>query len=200
MKKMKQLLGIIVAIFIFNNTNANTLTINANDSIKSGIYMSAEDFLNKKLAFEINCSTSSHKINTHEFLSKPYIDITHEGKKYRLKKDSIFGYRDCEGNDFRLYNDKEYKILETAGVTIYMNEVAKSENKQFKLVPYYFFSVKTDGGIVELTKLNLKNAFPDNHKFHDMIDAQFKDETELPLYDSFHKSYKVNHLLHMSYQ
>jgi len=44
----------------------------------------------------------------------------------------------------------------------------------------------------ELTKLNLKKAFPNDHAFHDALDAQFKEDKELINYDEFHKMYKVN--------
>jgi hypothetical protein len=45
---------------------------------------------------------------------------------------------------------------------------------------------------------NLKAAFPTNHKFHDELDANFKSDKELTAYDSFHKMYKVDHILMMS--
>ena len=49
-----------------------------------------------------------------------------------------------------------------------------------------------------LTMENLKKAFPENHKFHDDLTAQFKNDKELMAYDSFHKKTKLNHLLEMS--
>jgi hypothetical protein len=168
------------------------------DNTASGVYLNAQDFWNKKLALEINCATEKHKINTHEFIAEPYIDVTHAGIKHRMYKDSIFGYRDCEGRDFRFHAKKEYQILENGNITIYEIHIPQPEGKGSKLVSQYFFSTKIDGAIKELTILNLKNAFPNNHKLHDMIDAEFKSEAEVSQYDSFHKMYKINHLLKMS--
>ena len=60
--------------------------------------------------------------------------------------------------------------------------------------------MKGDSKMEELSKANLMNAFPNNHKFHDMLDAQFKNEADIASYDSFHKMYKVNHLLQQARQ
>lgn len=49
--------------------------------------------------------------------------------------------------------------------------------------------------IKELTLLNIKGVFPDNHMLHDAIDAQFKSDASLNEYDQFHKNYKINHFL-----
>ena len=43
--------------------------------------------------------------------------------------------------------------------------------------------------------MNLKNAFPENHGFHDALDTNFKEDTELINYDAFHKMYKINWVL-----
>ena len=56
-------------------------------------------------------------------------------------------------------------------------------------------------GIIFCSKLlnheNLKKAFPDNHKFHDGLDASFKGK-DISAYDAFHKMFKVNHLYLMT--
>jgi len=46
-----------------------------------------------------------------------------------------------------------------------------------------------------LTLENLKQAFPDNHRFHDALDATFAAGRVLAEYDEFHKMFKVNRLL-----
>ena len=60
-----------------------------------------------------------------------------------------------------------------------------------------FFSIGGETPL-PLTMENLKKAFPDNHKFHDALTAQFKNDSELAAFDSFHKKSKLNHLLEMS--
>ena len=62
----------------------------------------------------------------------------------------------------------------------------------------YYFSTNVSAALQDLTKANLKAAFPNNHKFHDALDANFKEDKELINYDDFHKMYKVNRLLQNS--
>jgi hypothetical protein len=59
----------------------------------------------------------------------------------------------------------------------------------------YSFSVGPDGEIIRLTLENLKQVFPDNHRFHDLLDANFGSGQKLEEYDEFHKMFKVNRLL-----
>lgn len=61
-----------------------------------------------------------------------------------------------------------------------------------KYAPKYFFILKSTDALQELTKANLKKAFPENHAFHDALDANFKEDKELINYDDFHKMYKLN--------
>lgn len=62
----------------------------------------------------------------------------------------------------------------------------------------YFFTSGSSDTLQELTKTNLKKAFPENHSFHDALDANFTKDSELTNYDEFHKIYKVNRLLENS--
>jgi len=64
-----------------------------------------------------------------------------------------------------------------------------------KTITTYYFSKGGDGEIQELTLLNLKTAFPENHKLHNAIDSQFKSDASLDEYDQFHMHYKINHFL-----
>lgn len=64
-----------------------------------------------------------------------------------------------------------------------------------KYAPKYFFTTERSEELQLLTKENLKRAFPDQHHFHDALDATFKDDKDLTGYDDFHKMYKVNWVL-----
>lgn len=57
-----------------------------------------------------------------------------------------------------------------------------------------FFTQPADV-LQDLTKENLKKAFPENHIFHDAQDANFKEDKDLTAYDKFYKMYKINWLL-----
>ncbi len=63
-----------------------------------------------------------------------------------------------------------------------------------KYAPKYFFTTSSSNVLQELTKMNLKKAFPNNHAFHDALDANFTEDKELISYDDFHKMYKIKRI------
>ena len=71
---------------------------------------------------------------------------------------------------------------------------AHSPKEAEKYAPKYFFVTKSSDALQELTKENLKKAFPDSHTFHDALDDNFKEDKELINYDNFHKMYKINRI------
>lgn len=159
----------------------------------SGVYLSAADFDSGRLAYAIDCSKEKHKIKLNEFLGKDYITVVHDKQTHNLKKEEIFGYRDCNDKIYRLGIEKHYEVLNPKEtILLYKIEVLPSKNQ--KGITSYFFSVSATAEVKELTLTNLKKAFPDNHKFHDALDAEFKSDDELAIYDSFHRVYKVNRL------
>lgn len=162
---------------------------------ESGVYFTPQDFKNGKLEYAINCKTEKHKIKLNDFLDKPYITVIHEGKRYEHQKKDIFGYRDCEGIDYRFVNNGNYPILNPRENIVLYKLIQGVDSKTSKRTISYFFSNGLDGNVVALTVENLKAAFSDNHKFHDLLDTEFGSGTvALTDYDSFHKIYKVNRL------
>jgi hypothetical protein len=93
--------------------------------------------------------------------------------------------------------DKNYTVLNAKeSIVIYKYlHPGHSPKEAEKYTPKYFFTTGASDVLQELTRSNLKKAFPANHPFHDALDATFKDEKELISYDDFHKMYKVNWLL-----
>jgi hypothetical protein len=168
----------------------------------SGIYKTWQDYKDNKLSFVINCDHPNGKIRLHHFFSKNYIDLIQEGKEYRFNKDSIFGYRDDKHNNYRFYKNynHEYKILENNSIVIYVVSlpISTSSGKTNQMVPTYFFSKGLNGHIFPLTILNLKRAFADNLKFHDMLDVTFGGGESLSKYDSEQKLYDLNFILQNS--
>lgn len=160
---------------------------------ESGVYLTATDFALGKLTYSINCATQKHKIKLNEFLSRDYITVVHNKEPHQLKKNEIFGYRDCDEKIYRLTIDRHYELLNPKErILLYKIETPPSKNQ--RAVVSYYFSASASDGIKELTLENLKGAFPDNHKFHDALTAEFKTDSELAQYDSHHKVYRVNRL------
>lgn len=92
---------------------------------------------------------------------------------------------------------KGYKILNKEGpLTIFKYEHGAHLTKEAgKYAPKYFFTTVSSDILQPLTKDNLKKAFPENHPFHDALDATLKYDDDLTQYDTFHKMYKINWLL-----
>ena len=174
-----------------------TATVTAATARKSGVYLTTVDYQKARLTSEGDCNSDAHKIELHDLLNKPYIDVTHGGARHRYLKAELFGFRSCEGADYRFVGNKEYQILEAKALYIYRVEVPDGRGKGISQVSKYYFSVGADGDVLALTVLNLKQAFPANHMFHDSLDAAFP-LGGLEQYDAFHKMFKVNRLLEAS--
>jgi hypothetical protein len=161
----------------------------------SGIYLSSADFTDGRLTAEGHCGSVDHKLELHDVLNKSYIHVTHGAAKQRYEKNDLFGFRACDGNDYRFVSNREYRILEAREFYIYEHEAYVSVGKSRHIVKEYSFSVGRDGKVIPLTLENLKRAFPDNHAFHDSLDQTFGGGQDLTQYDQFHKMFKVNRLL-----
>ncbi len=194
MKTLTFILGWCCAQIAFgqNNLPAN----------QSGIYMNWENYLSGKLSYDKNCNCSVAKIRLNHFFSRNYIEVSIGKEKVRLKKDSIFGYRDCKNKSYRFFksNDGEYLIAENKSIVIYTYEVSvvSSSEKTARLVPAYYFSTSLHSEIHPLTVMNLKKVFPDNLKLHDLLDLEFKGIKDISGYDSVHEMYTVNFLISRS--
>ena len=186
-----------LAIAVLIGGTLTTGTTAAAATRTSGIYLTAADYEKMQLTSEGDCKSKTHSIELHDVLNKPFIDVTHGNDRHRYLKSELFGFRSCEGADYRFVGNKEYQILEAKAVYIYRTVASETRGKGITQVATYYFSVGGAGDVLTLTALNLKQAFPTNHTFHDSLDAAFP-LGGLEQYDDFHKMFKVNHLLEAS--
>lgn len=182
MKTLKMILNIVFA-----------LTSLSAFSQESGVYLSASDFTSGKLTYGINCATEKHKIKLNEFFNKDYITVVHNNVPNKLVKKDIYGYKDCDGVTYRFINNNHFTILNPAESMLIFKHTTRASKNQEAVNLYYFGFAGSDVA-TELTLGNLKKADPENHKFHDALDAEFKSDSDLALYDSFHKVYKISRL------
>jgi hypothetical protein len=161
----------------------------------SGIYLSAADYENRRLTAEGDCGSKAHKLELHDVLNKPYIHVTHGAEKLRYEKTDVFGFRACDGRDYRFASNEEYRILEARDLYIYSRAQYVGAGKYRRVVQVYYFSVGASEQVLQLTLANLKQAFPENHSFHDSLDQAFGAGQNLAQYDEFHGMFKVNRLL-----
>ncbi|MDP3433366.1 MAG: hypothetical protein Q8T04_10430 [Bacteroidota bacterium] len=164
---------------------------------KSGVYKTFADYASGKMEYGIDCATEKHKIRLNEFLDEDFITVVHEGKPYNLKKAETWGFQLCDEKIVRFQDNEHYPVADRGVLWIYTKQTVKGVGQRggVKTITTYYFSKGGDNGILELTPLNLKATFPDNHMLHDAIDVQFKSVASLGEYDEFHKHYKINHFL-----
>lgn len=156
----------------------------------SGVYMSAVDFTNKKLTYGINCKTENHKIKLNIFFNRDYITVIHEGNKYNISKDSVFGFKTCNGSSYRIADKIDYTIL-NADDNLLLYEFIPMSAPKNPQPPVHKFSKGADGPMLDLTIENVKNIYPDNNLFHDEIENTFRSNSSLLSYNRYHKQYKL---------
>ena len=186
---MKTQIFITISFMILKST----LIFSKQDS--SGIYLTANDYMAHKLSFSINCKTQKHKIRAEKIIHSKEITIKHGDSTYTYPKDSVYAILNCGGSITRIYNNSSYPLI-NPNEKIWVYRVYSRSGK----ISYikYFFSINPKDKIQELTIYNLKNAFPENHKFHDLVDIEFQGDDELMMYDNFHKIRKINRVLQNS--
>jgi hypothetical protein len=165
---------------------------------KSGVFKSFANYTSGKMEYGIDCATEKHKIKLNDFLDKDFITVVHEGKSYNLKKTEIWGFQLCDEKIVRFQGKEDYSVGDKGILWVSSKQSTVSGNAKSgspKIVTTFYFSKGGDGKIKELTLLNLKATFPENHMLHDAIDGQFKTDASLGEYDEFHKHYKINHFL-----
>ncbi|AMP98530.1 hypothetical protein AY601_1615 [Pedobacter cryoconitis] len=162
---------------------------------KSGIYLTAADYKNKQLHLAGDQSTNN-KLRLNDFFGGKTLRISHNGENHEFSKDSIYGYRDKDGSDYRFYKSysTKYKILENGSVVIYKTEQAGNKQTGFKPLVQYYFSNGVAGEIHLLSLANLKRTFKDQPAF-DIIDANFQTDSDLIKYDDEHHLFRINRFL-----
>jgi hypothetical protein len=164
----------------------------------SGIYFTANDYILHKLSYAIDCKTEKHSIKADMVFDSKDILIKHKGATYKYSKDSVYGIRHCDGSITRLYHNSEYPIINPYETILIYKVVSGPYGKGSPSVTKYYFSKDAQSDLQEMTIHNLKAAFPDNHKFHDLIDMEFHHDDELITYDEMHKMMKINRILFVS--
>jgi hypothetical protein len=165
----------------------------------SGIYFTPNDYLNHKLSFAINCKTQKHKIKSDMIFHSKEISIKHADSTYIYPKDSVYGIKYCDESIVRVFNNSEYPLINPNEIILIYKVVSGSTGKGGSpLITRYYFSKDAKSKVQELTIYNIKAAFPNDHKFHDLIDMEFHSNDELTTYDSFHKMMKINRVLQNS--
>jgi hypothetical protein len=166
----------------------------------TGLYLTPDDFSKHKITYSSPRPDGKNKLKLNEFFGSSKGYIVYMGEKHSFDKNKIFGYQGCENISYRFFHAASYRILDTAGFYLYYRYEQEEHLKGKELVKKdnYFFSKNALAPIEPLTIENLKNVFPGDHRFHYLLDQQFRRDDELMAYDSYGKMYKVKYVYRLS--
>jgi len=185
---MKNLIKALIAIAIIS-LNA-TLVHAQNSKTTTGIYLTEQDYKLNKLTYALG---DNDKLQLNEFLNGKNISMLYQGKKIKLAKSEIYGYK-LHNQDYRFFNNEAYGIIDTAGFTIYKKQKLTQQGKGYAPVECYFFSADAKQPVLALTIENLWNSFPSQPGFRYSVQSSFKQDAELMAYDKFLNQYKLKYI------
>jgi hypothetical protein len=195
MKTLIALSALVMLMMSSNKTNAQQKR-----RVEAGLYLTATDFQQKKLTYEIDRNDAKNKIKLNSLFGSSTGYILSKGEKHEFNKKKIYGYRSFDNKNYRFYNGEAYLIIDTSGFYMYYQYKSEENIKGKEPIKKdeYFFSKNADDDLKLLTIENLKNAFPANHHFHYDLDANFRSGSDLVAYDSFQKIYKIKYWYNQS--
>jgi uncharacterized protein with PIN domain len=202
MKCLPVLIAVFVNLTFYGQTEAINIMAH---NLKSGIYKTFSDYNKGKLSYEANCETEMEDIKLDEFLREDYIVLKRKGVKIKLKKDGIYGILVCDEPLIRFQDNKQFHLIEKGSLWIYYSMVDEINSSGYKTEnPYhyseskkYYFSCKGDGKLLPLTADNVKEALPEKHAKHSIIDTRFQN-IDISEYDTIHKTFLINRVIYVA--
>lgn len=191
MKKMKRIAGMVILLV------GISMGLSAQKKI-TGIYRTMNDYLGNQLSYTRD-GNHVPAIKLYTLAPKSYVTLHYKGEQLHLNKNEIFAYQLTNGEVYRIIGNHSYQLLNNnPKLLLYKRKIPASPKEgpedRFK----YYFSAN-NGNVQTLTAWNVKQAFSDHATFPDQIDAHFKKDTELLTYDTYHKMYKLERLLAVSF-
>lgn len=158
----------------------------------SGVFMSADDFLNTKLTYAINCKIEKHKIKAHDFFQRPCFVVIHRDTSVKLNKKDVFGVRLCDNSTIRFYENREFPIVNPNEPILIYKILVVSSAKTYPKPNEYFFSKDAYSPPQPLTIERLRAAFPENKEFCRLLEETFSADDELLKYSRHFQMYMIN--------
>jgi len=156
----------------------------------TGIYLNEQDYKSGKLSYVLD---KNDKLQLNGFLNGKHVALIYQGKKIKLSKSEIFGYRQ-NNQDFRFYQNQTYKILDTAGFMLYSNQQLTQQGKGYAPVERYFYSISTANPVLSLTIENMDKSFPTRSEFRYSIQNYFHRDADLMAFDKADNQYEIKYL------
>lgn len=168
-------------------------------SPQSGLYYAENNYNNRLTNYQIPCPKELLQQELFDFYSKKYILLSKAEAIKKFKKKDIWGYRDCQGFNYKIDHGIHYKILEDDALIMFsLNYVADANFRDFKrgFVSEFYFSKDISSPIELLNLDNLKKVYKDNNTFIQNVESYLKTTHPcLHCYDDHDKTYIVNEML-----
>jgi hypothetical protein len=164
-----------------------------------GVFKTAKDFSEENLSFFIDCGSKESRISLNDFLNKDYLSVKEGSSVHKLFKDSVYGYKTCNGKEYLFFGSNELLLINPGErILIYKEHLPKPLTGGKTNVTNYYFSVGKDKGVQKLTINNLKMVFRGSSEFRALIDKNFRYNSDLVEFDKSYKMYKINLILRQS--
>ena len=161
-----------------------------NTKTTAGIYLTEQDYKTGKLSYVLN---ENSKLRLNDFLGGKNIGLVYQGKKMKLSKSEVFGYRQ-DNQDFRLFHNEAYRILDTAGFLLYKRQQLVQQGKGYVSVERYFYSTDPAKPVLSLTMENIDKSFSAQSEFRYSIQSYFHQDADLIAFDKADNQYAIKHL------
>ncbi len=161
-----------------------------NTTTTTGIYLTEQDYKANKLSYVLG---DNDRLRQNAFLNGKNVVLTYQGKKVKLSKNEIYGYRQ-NGTDFRFFNTEAYQILDTVGFMLYSHDKLVQKGKGNVPVAAYYYSVNGQQPVMDLTVANLWKSFPAQSGFRYSVRSYFRSDADLISYDRQVKMYMIKYL------
>ena len=164
---------------------------------QAGVYVTGVDFEHGRLASAADCTAPDRPVARDAISRGQMLEMPPSGGEAgaRYAKADVYGFRACDGADVRFVAGENYRVEHAPPLLLYERKRRVSVGKGSRLVYDHFFSTSPADSVRPLTLLSLKEAYPTNHRFHDLLDLAFRSDDELMRYDDFHHEYRVARIL-----
>ncbi len=143
-----------------------------------GVYSSEHDRRSGTLSLAIDCKAEDHRITTGFVREHSAIKIVRESETHSFLRRDIYGYRDCNGNEYHFFKGKSFELI-NPGDEIPIYRTYSQRGKQ-RVARYFFTS--TNGDILALKLDNFRDVFSDEPVFLEKLHILARNDFQLTRY------------------
>ena len=166
---------------------------------QSGIYYEESNFKSGITNYQIPCPSKLSPEDLHDFYNKKSIELSSAEAIKKFKKKDIWGYRDCNGFDWKIDNNIHYKIVENGAMVIYLVDYpinSSFQDFQMGVKASFYFSKDVSSKILPLSQPILIGEYNDNLAYLESLKEYLRSSNGcIHCYDINSKSYMISKLL-----